>query len=108
MRSRLTLIGLIRTHFQLKVWVATETLAVEQLPLWKEKAAFSKETTGEDQLLLINAQWLHGDEATEYLPFNMVGGVRHHVQLTGRIVNMEDPTDAEMEKEDLGQTMCTS
>ena len=90
------------------MWVASETLAVEQLPLWKEKAAFSKETTGEDQMLLTNAQWLLGDEVTEYLPFNMVGGVRHHVQPTGHMVNMEDPTDAEMAKEDLRQTMCTS
>ena len=90
------------------MWVASETLAVEQLPLWKEKAAFSKENTGVDQMLLINAQWLHGDEATEYLPFNMVGGVLHHAQPTGHIANMEDPTDAEMAREDLGQTMCTS
>ena len=90
------------------MWDTSETLAVEQLPLWKEKAAFSKETTGEDQMPLINAQWLHGDEATEYLPFNMVVGVRHHAQATGHMVNMEDPTNAEMAKEDLGQTMRTS
>ena len=52
--------------------------------------------------------WPQQEEASECLQYSMGDGARRRVQATGHMVDMENLTDVEMAKEDLGLTMFTS
>ena len=51
--------------------------------------------------------WLHTNEAINCSQCNTGDGVQHRVLVTEDTGNMENPTGAEMAKEDLGQMMFT-
>lgn len=58
-------------------------------------------------MLFRNVLMLALNEDTQFLEFKMAAGVHQDPELSGPLQSMEDPTDAEMVREDLGLMTST-
>lgn len=106
-KSVLKYLAFILFLLKFKELVVSRTPPAAPSRNWTAKARCCEETTRDGDTPSENALWWPKSVAMELWEYKTVAGAHLGRALSKRLPNMDDRTDAEVVKEDLGRTMST-